>query len=256
MRKLWRNFIGKYYYKKKFGRAGAKLYSDIKRGNTNPLNVPMTQHPVYLRPGTSDIQTFEQLFYEDEYGFALDFVPRTIIDGGANIGLAAIYFSNKYPEAKIISIEPEPSNFEMLVKNTVNYNNVSAHNAALTKNSKAKIIIEDKGLGHWGFMTTEVSGDVPQDAVVIPTISIFDLMRENNFESIDLLKIDIEGAEKELFETGYESWLPKTRVLVVELHDRMKKGCSKSVFSAVCKYDFSFSHKGENLIFTNNALIE
>ena len=78
-------------------------------------------------------------------------------------------------------------------------------------------------------------------------------MADYGITVLDLVKIDIEGAEKELFENGYEKWLPKTRVLVVELHDRMKPGCSKSVFSAICQYDFSFSHKGENLIFTNNA---
>ena len=252
MRKLWRKIIGRHYYNKKFGKGGTKLFNNLKSGNTNPLNVPGILHPIYLRPGTSDIQTFEQLFYEDEYGFPLDFEPKTIIDGGANIGLAAVYFTNKFAKAKIVSIEPEPSNYEMLLKNTGNYDKVMAVNAALNSSSEAKIIIEDKGLGHWGFMTKEVDNDVPVDAVVIPTISISDIMKENNFKSVDLLKIDIEGAEKELFESGYEKWLPKTKVLIIELHDRMKKGCSKSVFKAICNYDFSFSHKGENLIFKNN----
>ena len=103
-------------------------------------------------------------------------------------------------------------------------------------------------------MTKEVSQEnLEKSSSLIPTISISKIMKDNNITVIDLLKIDIEGAEKELFESSFESWLPNTRVLVVELHDRMKPGCSKSVFSAICKYDFSFSHKGENLIFTNNA---
>ena len=256
IKKIWRTILGRYYFNKKFGVGGGKLYDKLQSHQTFPVDVPNTKHPVYLRPETSDTDVFKQLFYEEEYNFPLDFTPQTIIDAGANIGLAAVYFSNQYPDANIVSIEPEPSNFDVLVKNTHKYKNVFSINAALHKNSEAKIIMEDKGLGHWGFMTKEVKEDVPVDAIVIPTISISDIMRENNFESIDLLKIDIEGAEKELFESSYENWLPKTRVLVLELHDRMKKGCSKSVFSAVCKYDFSFSHKGENLIFTNNALFK
>ena len=70
---------------------------------------------------------------------------------------------------------------------------------------------------------------------------------------IDVLKLDIEGSEKEVFEEGYENWLPKTKLLLVELHDKMKKGCSRSVLNAVNKYDFSFDIKGENIIFTNNS---
>jgi hypothetical protein len=70
---------------------------------------------------------------------------------------------------------------------------------------------------------------------------------------IDILKLDIEGSEKEVFETGYEHWLPKINILIIELHDKMKKGCSRAVFNAISKYDFSFDIKGENIIFTNNA---
>ena len=80
-------------------------------------------------------------------------------------------------------------------------------------------------------------------------------MIEYNFPKIDILKLDIEGSEKELFETNFEDWLPKTKILIIELHDAMKTGCSKSVFNAISKYDFSFSIKGENIIFTNNAII-
>ena len=55
----------------------------------------------------------------------------------------------------------------------------------------------------------------------------------------------------EVFESNTEGWLPKTRVLIIELHDRMKPGCSKAVFNAIGKHNFSLDMKGENLIFTN-----
>ncbi len=254
MRKLWYSLLGMYYYRKKFGKGGGKLFRKLNSSLTNELFVPGIKHSISLRPNTTDIPTFKQLFYESEYEFSLDFKPRTIIDGGANIGLAAVYFSNKYPNARIYSVEPEPSNFEMVKLNTKNYPNVSAFNSALSANDGGFIEIQDVGLGNWGFMTKEVSQEnLEKSSSLIPTISISKIMADYGITVLDLVKIDIEGAEKELFENGYEKWLPKTRVLVVELHDRMKPGCSKSVFSAICQYDFSFSHKGENLIFTNNA---
>ena len=78
-------------------------------------------------------------------------------------------------------------------------------------------------------------------------------MQQFNMPHIDVLKLDIEGSEKEVFEENFEKWLPLTKVLIIELHDEMKKGCSRAVFNAMNKFDFSFDTKGENIIFTNNA---
>ena len=71
---------------------------------------------------------------------------------------------------------------------------------------------------------------------------------------IDILKIDIEGAEKELFSSGFENWLPRTKILFVEVHDDMKKGSSKSVFNATSKYNFRFTMQHENLVFINEDI--
>ena len=72
---------------------------------------------------------------------------------------------------------------------------------------------------------------------------------------VDILKIDIEGSEKEIFEQGFEEWLPFTKILIVETHDRYKQGSSKAVLKAVSAYNFSLEVSGENLIFYNNDLI-
>lgn len=81
---------------------------------------------------------------------------------------------------------------------------------------------------------------------------IMDLM---SITDIDILKIDIEGAEKEIFETGYEEWIPATKIIIVETHDRYKKGTSKAIFKSISKYDFSLEISGENLVLFNNNLL-
>ena len=88
----------------------------------------------------------------------------------------------------------------------------------------------------------------------IEAISIETLLQLEGWPVIDILKIDIEGAEKELFSGNYEKWLPLTKVIFVEIHDNMKKGCSKSVFKAISQYNFSFSMRHENLVFINEDL--
>ena len=77
------------------------------------------------------------------------------------------------------------------------------------------------------------------------------LMKKFNISQIDVLKIDIEGSEKELFESDYEEWLPNTRMLIIELHDGFRKGASKSFFNAISKYNFHMMKNDENLIFYN-----
>jgi hypothetical protein len=99
-----------------------------------------------------------------------------------------------------------------------------------------------------------VQETVPDHPNSISAISIATIMQEQEWEHIDLLKIDIEGSEKEVFESNYENWLPSTKSIVIELHDQMKKGCSRSVFAAISKYNFSFSFSDENLVFINEDL--
>ena len=77
-------------------------------------SIPGIQSPVNLRLNTSDIPTFEKIFVHLEYQVDRIIDPKVIIDAGANIGLSAIYFSNKYPSANIIAIEPETFLFKLL----------------------------------------------------------------------------------------------------------------------------------------------
>lgn len=87
----------------------------------------------------------------------------------------------------------------------------------------------------------------------IKSITISEILRESQKDMIDILKLDIEGAERELFTHNFEEWLPKVRVLMIEPHDSIKPGCSEAIHKAVSKYDFTEAALGENLIFLNNS---
>jgi FkbM family methyltransferase len=83
--------------------------------------------------------------------------PEFIIDAGANIGLASVYFASRFPNARILAIEPERKNFEILVKNVERYPNVQPILGALW-GERAEVEVVDRGLGNWGFMI-EASSD-------------------------------------------------------------------------------------------------
>jgi len=77
------------------------------------------------------METFYQIFIREEYEIEHERPVNVILDCGANIGLAAIYYIHKFPDAQIISIEPEESNCEMLEENTRLYPGIKPVKAAL-----------------------------------------------------------------------------------------------------------------------------
>lgn len=219
-----------------------KLYGRIKRRVYRTYYF-IKFRPLIIRKGTSDWKAFKQIFISRDYDFPVNIEPKLIIDGGANVGYASLFFADKFPDAQIFAIEPEESNFAILKKNTARFNQIIPIQAGLWhKNSFLKVM--GTGQGEWGFITAESD---PGDHDV-KTITISDILQLAKSNEIDILKLDIEGAEKELFSENYESWLGKVNVLIIELHDRLKAGCSDAFFSAIKKYNFEQIKRGENII--------
>jgi FkbM family methyltransferase len=231
-----------------FGEA-ISFYIKMKTGNWTNFKLKKLQHPFAIRDNPFDFATLEEVLLKEDYDIDLPFEPLTIIDGGANIGLTSVFFANKYPSSQIVSIEPEGGNFEMLKKNTRQYPNISLLNAGIW-NRKADLAIVDNGEGNNSFTVEEMTEPTENSIIAI---SIADIMHEKKWKTIDILKLDIEGSEKNVFEKNYESWLPFVRVLIVELHDRMVSGCSETLFKAVNNYNFSGELKGENHVFFNKS---
>lgn len=226
------------------------IYFKMKTSSWDNFRIKNLAHPFSIRKNPYDFATFEEVLLKKEYDLDLSFEPLTIIDGGANIGLTSIFFANKYPKAQIISIEPEKENFELLRKNTKRYPNISLLYAGIWDH-RANLEIVDAGQGNNSFTVKELPQPTEKS---IRAVSIADIMEEKKWKTIDILKLDIEGSEKNVFEKNYESWLPAVKILIIELHDRMNPACSETVFKALGNYNFSKATKGENHVFVNKNL--
>jgi FkbM family methyltransferase len=146
--------------------------------------------------------------------------------------MASIYFARRYPDAKIFAIEPEPSNFAVLVRNVRPYPTITPIQAALwNRDGQIYVTGPDPASGcrgDWAFVTPGGRTGAKVRAVTMRT-----LMEEMRIAVIDLAKIDIEGAEKEIFEdTG---WLAGWGCLI--LHDRVRPGCTEAVEPAMRPFD-------------------
>ena len=205
-----------------------------------------------VRINTSDEVLIKTIFTGQEYLVPIEnFQPKLIIDCGANVGYSAVFFANQYPAAKIIAVEPELMNYKMLTYNTNFYDSIYCIRSAIW-NKETFVEVKDVGLGAWGFMTF----DAASNADALPATTVSKLLASSGFDSIDLLKVDIEGAEKEVFGADdVHDWLSKTKVIAIEIHDRMKRGCAMAVFGAVSKYNFYYTQRGENLFFIREELL-
>jgi FkbM family methyltransferase len=228
-------------------------YKLFGTGNTVKRKQSILQYPYYLREGTSDERVEQDVFRIIPIHTKEDFgSPHWIIDAGANIGLRTIWFANIFPEANIIAIEPEKTNFNLLQRNTAFYPNVRCVQAGLWKNN-AYLKIRNPSDEPWAFIIDELTDNKICNNDDIHTyihgITVEHIMKEYAIDNIDVLKIDIEGSEKEVFENSTQ-WINSVSVFFIELHDRMKRGCAQSFFNAIGHFDYEFLPEihGDNII--------
>jgi FkbM family methyltransferase len=173
-----------------------------------------------------------------------------IIDAGANIGASPIFFHSKYPTATIVAIEPERNNCRYLKRNCVGLN-VHVIKGALGS-KPGTLFLQDPGLGDWGF---RVSDHGLYKITITSVPQILEDFPPEKYSPL-ILKIDIEGGEKELF-SGDFGWLEQIPLLIIELHDWMLPGKanSRNFLKAISSFDFDFVFLGENVFCFNNRLL-
>lgn len=202
------------------------------------------KQPLIVRGDTSDVETFFQIIIRESYPSSRKKV-ETIVDAGANVGYSAAFFAKAYPQAKVYALEPEPQNYDLLVKNTSSLSNVVPLNCALWKSS-GELYLQNTSAESYAFQF----GDSPTTEVKVDSFSIPDLMNSFAIKNIDILKIDIEGAEKELF-SGNTDWVDQVETIYVEVHDRIVEGAAAQIFRVMSGYKYDFDVRFEYVVFDN-----
>jgi FkbM family methyltransferase len=213
---------------------------------TVSFHFPGIHGPIFIRLNSTDLDVLNAALVKKEYALEIRGEPKVIVDAGANIGLTTLYFARMYPQAKIYAIEPESENFILLQKNTRLYPNIVCIRAALW-NQNGSVKLYDRHTGQWGF---SVFGDNESHGHFINEIqgmTFAGFMKQYNIEHVDILKMDIEGSEKEVF-TESGSWIDHVGVIAVELHERIKGGCRRAFYNATSRFEHELSC-GEKLIF-------
>lgn len=202
------------------------------------VKLPVPGGAIFIRPDTTDYHVVQEIFFEDAYA-VVGGSPRLIIDAGGHIGAATLYLAMRFPRSRIVVIEPDERNFKLLERNTRDFPNVQRLRAGLwCDNSLLKINNPEDS--PWAFNLS--AGDGGIKGVTVP-----DIMRMSGESYVDVLKIDIEGAEVEVLKAS-EPWIDQVGMLMVELHDRFRIGCTEALDEAVAGRGFQRSFSGEYVV--------
>ncbi len=171
--------------------------------------------PVKMVDSASFLYMYEEVFEQQIYKFMAKSDRPRIIDGGANIGLSVLYFKKLYPNSHITAFEPDSHVFEVLKENinTFGYNDIECVRKALW-NSETSLEFLHEGADGGRFPQTGDTGRISS----VPTLSL----RSYLTEPVDLLKLDVEGAETEVL-TDCKDLLCNVDYLFVEYHSFANK---------------------------------
>jgi FkbM family methyltransferase len=217
---------------------------------------------VHFRPQTTDEKVLTSIFTDRKYDLLrlpqanelvslLEHNRRRagrvplIVDAGANIGASAVYFLDKMPDGWVIAIEPEEANFALLERNVEGLQ-VKPMKAALS-NAQGRAMVVDPKRGNWAYRAQ--SADEAESGASVPFVTMSDLYANAPKETFPfLVKIDIEGGEKELF-SGDTEWVSQTPVIIIELHDWMlpKQGTAQPFLQCISRLDRDFIQWDENI---------
>lgn len=217
-----------------FGRGRAKSLRTIRlRGYDLPF---------HYRLNSSDAGVIQQVFGDQDYGCVAQLPGvRTIIDCGGNIGATSFYLLHRYPDARVVVVEPDSANMALCRKNLAPFADRVTFVQAGVWSTTTPMIVERGTYRDGKEWSIQVRPARTGEKADFEAVTIPDLMVKAGFDSVDLLKVDIEAAEKEVFSNA-AGWINRIGSLVIELHG---PDCEAAVQSAVTGRPAQVSTSGE-----------
>ena len=172
------------------------------------------QMDLWLRTRSGDLFVFYEVFLDRCYSLPKQFcgAVANVVDLGAHIGLVSLFYLQHFPEAQFVCVEANPLNRQLLRCNLSAFQDrVRIVEGAVS--SAPGVVFFDAAERSW-------EGRISQDArhgQAVMSYGMHEILAMCNWPTVDLLKIDIEGAESEILGTRNE-WLRCVKVIVIELH--------------------------------------
>lgn len=170
------------------------------------------------------MHTYKECFLDETYlkGFSNNPITNDhpiAIDIGANVGYFSLNFFSKYPKATIIAFEPIPNNFELLKSYKAKFNQLhfNIHNEAVSgKEGELEIFYDKKD--SFSTSATLFKHTAEPDSIKVKTTTLAQILKKRDFNKVDLLKLDCEGAEYEILYNAPQEVLNSIKAIAIETH--------------------------------------
>lgn len=168
---------------------------------------------------TNDV--FLEIFQMKTYLKFIASSPQTVIDIGGHFGFFSIQMSNKFPTCTIFTFEPAPRTFKILESNIKanNMKNIKAFNYAVGGVENEISFYENEDLECSSLYNTEKGGK----KITVSAITLKTIFDNNSIKSIDVLKLDCEGAEFEIINNNLGILSEKVNCIICEYHTGIRK---------------------------------
>lgn len=228
------------------------LFARLSRnGGEESIRLPSLGRHIHFR-GAADKGVMSHFFSR---GYRIVDTPeqpvRFIVDAGANIGDETIRFRHFHPEAAIIALEADPANFDLLKRNTDDDPKTVAMLKGLWSH-ECELQVTSHGSNEAYSVSEVPAGSGEIQAITIDSLLETPFHDGSSFTEIDILKLDIEGAEYQIFSANFESWIRKVKVIIVECADQDRPGAVITIFRALSSLDVRVHICGENLVMIRN----
>ena len=227
-----------------------------------PVMVRADGHCIFVRPSDSDLFVVSQIFGWREYDIGVN--PRealnrlaknwrkqgdipVIVDAGANVGYSALYFADAFPDALVLAVEPDAVTMGALKRNCAGNERIVPVHAALWSHERGVNLKSPDALGSWS-RSVEEGGSTPSRRLDL-------LLAEISRARLLLVKLDIEGAEREVCSSAQDS-IRSAPCILIEPHDFKFPGSSSlaPLYSALAGRKVDTLLRGENMLLLDSAL--
>ncbi|MBS3913925.1 FkbM family methyltransferase [Methylomonas rivi] len=253
--------FGYYYGIQLFFRVEVGFNVLLKSEKISKYYLPNYKKNIYLRHCVADRSIFWQCLVKNQYSFnrfpqskrlmsVYDELVNSgqtplIIDCGGNIGLSSFWYANRFPDAKIVVIEPDQANLDILTLNLEPFSGrvVILKGGVWNRKGFLKIVNPEAGSAAY---RVEFLDEESDDSIRCYTIN--EICEKVDIKNPFIVKIDIEGSQKNLFQNNTE-WVSKTNLITLELDDWLLpwQGTSRNFFSCLSQYSFDYLLNGESI---------
>ena len=191
------------------------------------------------------MDNFREIVFKRVYDVVTDKIHncKYVIDLGANIGLATRLFAARYPACRILAVEPHLGNYKLLEKNLTEL--VKAGRCRIVRaavwDRKSRLAVAAPPEGEDSYYGMHVYETLEEGGQVVDAVTMTELIEQSGFPVVDILKVDIEGAEVSLFRGGL-GWLTQVRTIAIEFHGDSRE---RSGFDAIMEH-YSFQIDDSN----------